>query len=119
MSSPSSSYLLAHCPVCHAAYPASDIRLLGERGPARFFHCTCGACGNAVLAVVLDQGGSMSSIGLVTDLEAQDAVRFREALPISTDECVAIHKIVTGDTKAFCEALLRPKAPKASRSGRA
>jgi len=106
----SSPQLLAHCPVCHAAYPAADVRLLGERGTTRLFHCTCASCGNAVLAVVLENAGSVSSMGLVTDLEIQDALRFQEVLPVSTDECLAVHRILETQSQAFCRQLLDKKA---------
>ena len=63
--------LLAHCPLCQAAYPTSEVKLLGEKGTTRLFHCTCSSCGHAVLAVVLESAGSVSSVGLVTDLEQE------------------------------------------------
>jgi hypothetical protein len=100
-----SSKLLAHCPLCQAAYADAEVRLLGEKGSTRLFHCTCHACGHAMLAVILEQQGSVSSVGLVTDLEVQDAMRFREMLPISPDDCVLAHRVVEEESKGFCEAL--------------
>jgi hypothetical protein len=106
-----SPQLLAHCPVCHTAYPASDVRLLGEKGTTRLFHCTCASCGNAVLAVVLENAGAVSSVGLVTDLEIQDALRFQDVRPVSTDECVEVHRALQTQSKAFCRRLLDKKRP--------
>ncbi|MFZ2803954.1 MAG: hypothetical protein WA001_01900 [Patescibacteria group bacterium] len=106
-----SPQLLAHCPVCHAAYPAGDVRLLGEKGTTRLFHCTCAACGNAVLAVVLENAGAVSSVGLVTDLEIQDALRFQDVPVISTDECLAVHRALEAESAAFCRQLLDKKRP--------
>lgn len=98
--------LLAHCPVCQAAYPASEIRLLGEKGPTRLFHCTCQSCGNSVIAVVLENAGAVSSVGLVTDLEIQDALRFQDVQPVSSDECVAAHRFLDTQSQALCARLL-------------
>lgn len=98
--------LLAHCPVCQAAYPASDVRLLGERGTTRLFHCTCPSCGNAVLAVVLENAGAVSSVGLVTDLEIQDALRFQDVPAVTTDECLAVHRFLETESGVFCRQLL-------------
>ncbi len=106
----SSPKLLAHCPVCHAMYSTSEIRLLGEKGATRLFHCTCKSCGNAVIAVVLENGGAVSSVGLVTDLKAMDALRFQDLLPVSTDECVATHRLLETDSKAFCRLVLDKQA---------
>lgn len=102
--------LLAHCPLCQTAYPASEIRLLGERGTMRLFHCTCSTCGHAVLAVVLETSGSVSSVGLVTDLEVSDALRFQNAQAVSSDECIAFHQLLETDSRGFCGRLLDKKA---------
>lgn len=106
----SSPQLLAHCPVCHAAYPTSDVRLLGEKGPTRLFHCTCQRCGNAVIAVVLENAGAVSSVGLVTDMEVQDALRFQDVPAVSSDECIAAHRLVEQESRSFCRRLLDRKA---------
>ena len=100
-----SSKLLAHCPLCQAMYGEKEVRLLGERGSTRLFHCTCNACGHAMLAVILESQGAVSSVGLVTDLEVQDALRFREMPSISADDCVVAHRILENESKGFCEAL--------------
>lgn len=105
-----SSKLLAHCPICQTAYRSSEVRLLGERGTSRLFHCTCGSCKHAVLAVVLEAAGSISSVGLVTDMEVQDALRFQGVRPVSTDECIAIHRLLETDSASFCATLLDRKA---------
>ena len=98
--------LLAHCPLCHAAYLPAEIRLIGEKGSSRLFHCNCTACGYAVLAVILETPGSVSSVGLVTDLEIQDALRFKDATPITADECLNLHHALEQDAKAWCRRLL-------------
>jgi hypothetical protein len=102
--------IISHCPLCHAVYQASEIRLLGEKGPARLFHCTCAACGHAVMAIVLEANGAVSSVGLVTDMEAQDALRFRQALSVSTDDCLAIHELLEKNSRDLCRKLLDKKA---------
>lgn len=62
-----------------------------------------------MLAIVLEAQGSMSSLGLMTDLEATDALRFQEYAPISADDCIAAHRVLEEGSQAFCEAL-RPTA---------
>jgi len=101
--------LLAHCPLCQAAYQASEVRLLGERGTSRLFHCTCGSCKHAVLAVVLEAAGSVSSVGLVTDMEVQDALRFQNVRPVTTDECIAFHQLLETNSLSVCSRLLDKK----------
>lgn len=102
-----SSQLLAHCPLCQASYKNEEVRLLGERGPTRLFHCTCRSCGHAMLAIILETQGSISSVGVVTDLEAQDALRFRSAPPISDDDCIKAHRALEQNSAALCKELLK------------
>jgi hypothetical protein len=97
--------LLTHCPLCDAAYGNESVHALGESGAMRLYHLTCPACAHAVLAVILEHQSGVSSIGLVTDLEAQDALRFRDAAPISSDDCVKAHEAIFKQSLAFCREL--------------
>lgn len=106
MLTPHDQKLFAHCPLCYTVYHASEIHQIGERGAIRVFHCTCSACGNAILAIVLKNFGAMSSVGLVTDLEVQDALRLRNAENISSDECIAMHRLLETESQLFCQRLL-------------
>lgn len=107
MDSTQSSRLIAHCPLCQSVYPDDRVHLVGERGGRRLFHYTCRGCGHAMLAIILESKGSISSIGLMTDLEAHDADRIHEAPPISADDCIRAHRILQDDSVALATTLLR------------
>ena len=107
MTSPSRApHVLAHCPVCHVLYPLERVQMLHEHGASRVFHCSCASCGNAIMAVVMETESGVSSMGMVTDLEVQDAVRFYDVLPISADDCVVFHRSLETNEKAFVASLL-------------
>lgn len=104
--------MLAHCPLCQAAYDDASVRLLGEvastlstQGTSRLFHLTCKKCAHAILAVILESAHGVSSIGLVTDLEAQDAVRIHDADPISADDVLRAHYELGTKSKEWCLGL--------------
>ncbi len=61
-----------------------------------------------MLAVVLEASGVVSSVGVVTDLEAADAKRFHEAAAISVDECLQFHVQLETQSRELCQALLQP-----------
>ena len=103
------SRLLAQCPLCQTSYDEKEIRLVGEKGTTRMFHCTCQSCGHAMLAVILEASGFVSSVGVMTDLEANDALRFQQATSISSDECVHLHTVLEQESRKFCQALLKTK----------
>ena len=62
------------------------------------------------MAVVLENAGSVSSMGLVTDLEVQDAIRFQGRGPVTSDECIRFHQVLEGDSRGLCQRLLDKKA---------
>ena len=101
------SRLIANCPLCQTSYQDGAIRLVGEKGSHRMFHCSCAFCGHAILAVVLESSGWVSSIGVMTDLLAKDAVRLQESEPITSDECVILYQAFELKSHDFCQELLR------------
>ena len=101
-----SSRLIANCPLCHAEYKNEQVRLVGQEGTSRLFHCTCNDCGNAMLAIILETNGSVSSVGLMTDLEAHDAIRMQSAEPVSADDCIRAHQILENDSRSLVDVLL-------------
>lgn len=105
-SSPQTPKIMAHCPLCQTAYEERSVRLLGEHGLARMFHFTCRACRHAVLAVILESQNGVSSVGLVTDLEAQDALAMQDAPPITADDCIAAHETLETQSLEVCARLM-------------
>ena len=110
--------LLAHCPLCQAAYDDESVRALGEsskypisgpHGKSKMFHLTCKNCQHAVLAVILESSHGVSSIGLVTDLEASDAMRMQDAPPISADDVVRAHLQLDTESHVLCRQLMANK----------
>jgi hypothetical protein len=101
-----SQKIIGHCPLCHSAYGDAGVKLLGENGPMRLFHCTCASCGHAVLAVIVENLGSVSSVGMVTDLEIQDALRFKDAKSVSSEECIQTHRVMEHESRELCTVLL-------------
>ncbi len=59
-----------------------------------------------MMAIVLEANGAVSSVGLVTDLEAADALRMNDRAPISDDDCIAAHRILQQESRAFCAQLM-------------
>jgi hypothetical protein len=58
-----------------------------------------------MIAVILEASGFVSSVGVVTDLEVEDAVRFRDAQPIQMDECIRFSEQIQRQSKDLCQAL--------------
>jgi len=100
------SQLLERCPLCHEKYGTGSIQLLGGEGKTQTFHCACSACGHAMLSVVFEGSGWLSSIGLVTDLQADEAQKLFKTPTITSDECIGIHTSIEQNSAKICQILL-------------
>ena len=100
------SRVLSQCPLCQTNYREERIRLVGGQGTTRLFHCTCEACGHSMLAVILEASGFISSVGVLTDLKAQDALYFQSVVPLSSDECIHFHQLLESESVSICQELM-------------
>ncbi|MEN9558332.1 MAG: hypothetical protein RL141_701 [Candidatus Parcubacteria bacterium] len=81
-----------------------------DQGKPRLFHLTCKQCRHALLAAISESPHGVSSVGLVTDMEAQDAVRIHPTTPISADDVVRAHQDLERESALICQAWLAQSA---------
>ena len=101
--------LITSCPLCQTAYTSGLIRFCGDQGAAKIYHCTCSSCRHAMIAVVTENSGWASSIGMVTDLAAEDVKRLEGFKTVSVDDCIRLHEAFDRDSRKFCRSLLEKK----------
>ena len=98
--------LMAHCPVCQALYIKGSVRLLAERPHVRLFHSMCPMCHHGMLAYVIDAPSGISSVGLITDISGEDALKQMNLEIISAEECIAVHRLILEQSRDICRQLL-------------
>lgn len=86
--------LVSYCPLCGARPVHVDARVLGGETDTQLMHVTCRRCAAHMLALTLVTPGSVGAVGLVTDLNADDAVRFARAPAISADDALRVHAVL-------------------------
>ncbi len=87
---------MRQCLLCKKHYHTEEhIRVLYTHDPMYLIHITCPECGNAMLTIVTLSQLGMSSIGLYTDLTLEDAEHFQEAPPLSEDDILKMHEVVS------------------------
>lgn len=101
------SRLIVECPLCHTSYAEDAVKPLGETATGKLFHCSCGACGRSMMALMRENTGYVSTIGLVTDQTVVDAMRLTDRGPISADECIGAHMLLEEEGAALAETLLQ------------
>ncbi|PIT87289.1 MAG: hypothetical protein COU31_03690 [Candidatus Magasanikbacteria bacterium CG10_big_fil_rev_8_21_14_0_10_40_10] len=91
--------LLDQCPICGQNYSSKTIKLFLEEKNAHLVHITCSACHSYFVAIILEMGRGISTLGMITDLSYDDLARLRHKQPIGLDEsleaCQYIEKITS------------------------
>lgn len=89
------------------------MRVLAEEGKTRLVHVTCKKCCGATLALLCENETGASTIGLVTDLNSDDVLRFHASRRVSTDDVIEIHKALG---EGFAERFSLPARKRRSRA---
>lgn len=83
---------LGRCPICNTAYEPDMARSFAQKDSASLIHITCGQCQSHFVAMVVVAGQGLSTVGMVTDLNYDDAAKMYNREPISLDEIIASHE---------------------------
>lgn len=67
-------------------------------------HIQCAKCGNSVLALLLSGAEGAGSVGVVTDLTGDDAMRLKESAAVTADDVIGLHQLLKQE-KIFIEKL--------------
>ena len=87
--------LMRRFPVCSTAYSEDMFRRIDENDGAHLLHCTCQSCHQSILALVMTSSVGVSSVGMITDLTAEDVSKISRKQSISEDELLSFHSLLT------------------------
>ena len=89
-----SARLLANCPVCNARYDFFQARIIEEQQESYLIFIKCKKCKSNIIALLLNNIYGISSIGLVTDLDYDDVVRFTKERYLDYDDVIEVHELL-------------------------
>lgn len=85
--------LLLNCPVCGKKYGHQSVRIVHGNHGAFLIHIGCQYCGSASLAVISrSKGENMIAVGMLTDLNYEEACVLLEQKPVSSDEILDLYQ---------------------------
>jgi len=87
--------IVTNCPVCHERYNPLEMKILEQRVETNLIHIKCRHCNANVLAVVTANGIGVTSIGLITDLNEDEVLKFKDSQAIGCDEIIEAHKFLS------------------------
>lgn len=82
---------ISRCPNCNTNYKTEEARLFAKTSQASLVHITCDKCYSAFMAMVISFGPGISSVGMLTDLNYDDALRLHKSEELSVDELIDGH----------------------------
>jgi hypothetical protein len=99
---PSILNLIKNCPLCKKNYVETDVKTIEKREDSELIHLSCASCHAGMLAMVMMAPFGIGSIGMVTDLNAEDATRIKHSQPVSGDDVIEFYELLE---KGGCEGL--------------
>ncbi len=87
--------LLMKCSICGKKYGKQSIKIVQNKKDAMLVHVSCGFCQSASLAVVnkgIHNNDSVVTLGILTDLDYEEACSFLRREPISSDEVLDLYE---------------------------
>lgn len=82
------------CPVCKKEYQNSTPHVLYEEEPVHLIHMSCPHCASNILSIVTLSEVGMSSVGVFTDLTAEDVVKFHHREAFRDDDILDTHEFL-------------------------
>ncbi len=88
---------ISYCPVCNNRYNPIEAKVLVEKNDAHLIYIKCRRCQSAILAIILANNLGISSVGLITDLESDEVLKFKAVKQINFDDAIEMHQTLTKD----------------------
>lgn len=96
---------LIRCTVCNHKYEPTKALLLDDRGEYTVLHVTCASCGVATVVFVSVGQLGVISMGVLTDLEGDEARSLLDKEVISSDDVLEMHAFLAHSGKSVKELL--------------
>ncbi len=84
--------LMNRCPVCQKEYRPTAANILEKKSGAHLVHITCSHCQSAIIALILVSKLGTSTVGVITDLNANDVQRLKNSGGITEDELLDFYQ---------------------------
>lgn len=85
---------LARCSVCGKLYRTGNAKVVGNRNNSLIVHIQCENCGSATMTIISRSPASEGTVtmGMLTDLDYDEAVKMMNMKAIDADEVLDIIK---------------------------
>lgn len=95
--------LVTHCPVCNFRFDPIEAKIIEEGKKVHLVHITCRHCQSAIMALIIASGLGISSVGLITDLNIEDILKFKNKPAITSDDVINFHQFINKKEKILID----------------
>jgi len=89
--------VISRCPVCGSVYNTQKAKLFAQQEEATMVHFSCENCEGNFIAMVATLAHGLSTIGLVSDLNFEDAQKKFSLPAITVDEVISYHQQINNN----------------------
>ena len=82
------------CPLCSQEYTTNNMRIVEQAGETILGHSQCPKCQGAILSLLFSDFIGVTLIGMVTDLDYQDAIRLKESEALDEDDVLQVYQLL-------------------------
>lgn len=88
--------ILLDCPVCNAKYEPDSVKVVDARPNVLLVHVSCRRCLSNSLALVSKNNSGLTAVnmGMLTDLNFEEASWMLEQSPVTADEVLDLHQAI-------------------------
>lgn len=94
---------ISNCPICKSEYKPEAIKLLQDgytgshelaQEQSKFVHFTCHNCHTNFMAMIIMVSKGISTVGMITDLNFEDAQKLQTMSPLTIDELIEARQFI-------------------------
>ena len=103
-----SKHVLKHikqCPECSLEFTDKHCDIIFDRGAVQVIHVLCSNCSHKVVTLIASTSFGVSSLGMTTDLSAEDIIRISYKKPLKEVDILDFHTLLYKNQKKFIKLL--------------
>jgi hypothetical protein len=97
------------CSFCNGSFSPEDLVVLEQSERQTVFHALCAHCHQAIIIFLSFTPGGLVSLGLITDLNREEARRFFGQEAVSADEVIDLHEFIFKNPEGLSELVKEAK----------
>ncbi|MDP2692557.1 MAG: hypothetical protein Q8O88_02870 [bacterium] len=98
--------LMKKCPFCDRDYDAKRVVMLEEYDESSLVHVTCSGCNSSILHIMLVTQIGLNTMGIITDLSAEEVIKLKHSPGITEDTLLGFHKYISNTNNSFSKLIL-------------